>query len=431
MYARTAGKEVWKRFSIPQGCPWSMTFLGLVMTPWIRMLRAEFVLVCPRALADDLLVATGVQGEATEEEIEAEHGCAVDCTVAYLQAMGSRVSHRKCWNMASTKRIRRSLAKRPVKGCGGPFAVLTHARDLGSHLCVAKRHVAPTLTRRVQAATAVAKRLATLPGPPSRRLAVVNGKVNAMALYGAPAAPVGKQALASLRSAVVDVVDRNMPQIRAPELVLGAVFPREIDPLAHLLAGRVAALRRACALRPELLRRAQEAFACYASQGHPATTEEREGDGRWQHESDAHGPVGLLVHTCWTCHAWCDCEFVLHTIDHSSLPILTMPHQHVRPAMFAVVRTARQYDLEQRRQECKGNGAVDWRIATRHMADLADGDRALLRRILAMGIWNQRMLTKLDHNRFPDCPWCGELLASWEHIWWRCPAFEKQRCAMD
>ena len=38
--------------SIPQGCPFSMAFIALLLKPWINMMRAKGVE--PRALADDL-----------------------------------------------------------------------------------------------------------------------------------------------------------------------------------------------------------------------------------------------------------------------------------------------------------------------------------------------------------------------------------------
>ena len=40
--------------SIPQGCPFSMTMVALLMRPWVMLI--EELEVTPRVLADDLLV---------------------------------------------------------------------------------------------------------------------------------------------------------------------------------------------------------------------------------------------------------------------------------------------------------------------------------------------------------------------------------------
>ena len=47
------GEPYSQRFSIPQGCPWSMTFLTLFMHTWTLLMRGHNVRC--RTLADDLM----------------------------------------------------------------------------------------------------------------------------------------------------------------------------------------------------------------------------------------------------------------------------------------------------------------------------------------------------------------------------------------
>eukprot|EP00969_Alexandrium_andersonii_P324748 14349235-Alexandrium_andersonii.AAC.1 len=58
-YARTVGEAYVRPAAIPQGCPWSMTFIGVLMEPWIRLTLSQHPMSLPRVLADDLLLATG------------------------------------------------------------------------------------------------------------------------------------------------------------------------------------------------------------------------------------------------------------------------------------------------------------------------------------------------------------------------------------
>ncbi len=57
---RTIGSPHKERCSIPQGCPFSMAMVALLMRPWVAYM--ETLDVVPRCLADDLLFTTHVVG---------------------------------------------------------------------------------------------------------------------------------------------------------------------------------------------------------------------------------------------------------------------------------------------------------------------------------------------------------------------------------
>eukprot|EP00973_Karenia_brevis_P030818 4250662-Karenia_brevis.AAC.1 len=59
----TLGKEHQHACSIPQGCPFSMAFIALLMKPWINIMREANLE--PRVLADDLFFYASGESHAT------------------------------------------------------------------------------------------------------------------------------------------------------------------------------------------------------------------------------------------------------------------------------------------------------------------------------------------------------------------------------
>ena len=92
--ARGIGKGFKRRTGIPQGCPFSMMYIALIMRPWARMQKTEGNF--PKVLADDiLLVATGPLMLRKFADGLAE-------THQYLVDMGARIAPDKNMNFAST-----------------------------------------------------------------------------------------------------------------------------------------------------------------------------------------------------------------------------------------------------------------------------------------------------------------------------------------
>ena len=73
------------RCSIPQGCPFSMTMIALLMVPWINLMRE--LKVGPRVLADDLMfTAHGVGHRANTIR-------AMDASRHYFHDRGAKVAN--------------------------------------------------------------------------------------------------------------------------------------------------------------------------------------------------------------------------------------------------------------------------------------------------------------------------------------------------
>ena len=67
----------------------SMTWTAFMLVPWVHQLRTIHCI--PRALADDILVIA--QGQFHEERFRAGY----EATLRYMQALGLKVPHKKCF----------------------------------------------------------------------------------------------------------------------------------------------------------------------------------------------------------------------------------------------------------------------------------------------------------------------------------------------
>ena len=87
---------------IPQGCPFSMAIVALIMRPWILLMRTFSDIQC-FILADDvLIIATGVHMAETFVK-------ALNATHLYLQTMGAMVAPNKSFNFASHHKVKKWL----------------------------------------------------------------------------------------------------------------------------------------------------------------------------------------------------------------------------------------------------------------------------------------------------------------------------------
>ena len=90
------------------GCPFSMLVLTLLMTVWVRVLRALNDCVVPRMLADDLLVYASSLDQDEDSIFQTFIG-AVQCSVDFIMDMGARLSPKKCVLMTSCPSVRDRL----------------------------------------------------------------------------------------------------------------------------------------------------------------------------------------------------------------------------------------------------------------------------------------------------------------------------------
>ena len=151
----TLGQPHTHRCSIPQGCPYSMTLIALLMRPWILHMRANHL--TPRVLADDLFISASRDSHADNTT----KGMQLSRT--YFKDIGAKVADNKCFLATTCPTTRHKLKKLTWDAQGTQLKVVTHFRDLGAHVGMDRRNAASTTTQRIQNATAKVRRLKWLP----------------------------------------------------------------------------------------------------------------------------------------------------------------------------------------------------------------------------------------------------------------------------
>ena len=149
------------RCSIPQGCPFSMTLIALLMRPWIMLVRE--VGIQPRVLADDLFL----YGTRERHASAAVNGMVL--SRQYFRDIGARVADNKCFVTSTCPDTRARLRKIRWDGSGTTLPVVNDFRDLGAHVCMDQTRKTTTTNERLKRAIEVTKTLRWLPCPGKKK----------------------------------------------------------------------------------------------------------------------------------------------------------------------------------------------------------------------------------------------------------------------
>ncbi len=147
--------------SIPQGCPFSMSLIALLLRPWIMVMRE--LGVSPRALADDLFFLSEGPGHGKKAL------WAMEKSREYFSDIGAKVAEKKCLMGSTCPQTRRFFrnSKWQKRGEGiyeeGPINVSNNFRDLGCHMCLDNTGAATTTSQRIYKAVASLKKLRWIP----------------------------------------------------------------------------------------------------------------------------------------------------------------------------------------------------------------------------------------------------------------------------
>ena len=126
---------------IPQGCPFSMTFVALKMRPWIINMRKSAGIRC-YILADDVLIlGTGLK-------MISKFAGALNATHKFLHLMGAKVAPDKSYNFASCLKARNWLKETMWKHIDSSIHVISDFRYLGAHLTTRQATNSSTLDKR-------------------------------------------------------------------------------------------------------------------------------------------------------------------------------------------------------------------------------------------------------------------------------------------
>jgi hypothetical protein len=191
------GQEHRHRCSIPQGCPFSMTIIALLMRIWIEV--SKEAKVEPRTLADDLLFMT--QGpNCVQKTIEA-----MEISRSFFYDMGAKVADKKCFTFATSAKDRHNLDNHNWANKAN-IPNSSSFRDLGTHLNLTNSVNGVTLTERLRKATQMCRRLKWVKIDKAKKEHIVRANILSAGLYGAEACHANEAALNNLRSAVADTI---------------------------------------------------------------------------------------------------------------------------------------------------------------------------------------------------------------------------------
>ena len=175
------GQPFIKERSIPQGDPWSMMMLALILKPGITLLR--HLETVPRCLADDLLLLSRGPGHAQRTSQ------GLSSLLAYLKLIGVIVSTAadKTFVFSERREDREWLEARQWPWLTPPhthIAVQTDWRDLGAHIDTSLRRVNITGNLRLSRAASSAAGIGSLGLGLAESSSLVVAKVIPMGLYG-------------------------------------------------------------------------------------------------------------------------------------------------------------------------------------------------------------------------------------------------------
>ncbi len=154
---KTIGQVHQDRASLPQGCPFSMTMVALLLKPWVSVMHQANV--TPRCLADDLLII------ATGNHHQSRYINAMNLSRQFFHDIGAKVADKKCFSFAGDTKTREFLANYRWNDHSLQIPTVCNFRDIGAHLNLSSTNNGKTLTDRMAKATHMVKRLRWLPAP--------------------------------------------------------------------------------------------------------------------------------------------------------------------------------------------------------------------------------------------------------------------------
>lgn len=149
---------------------------------------------------------------------------------------------------------------------GQDLDVLTHTRDLGTHLFLNVALIGSSVNDRIKESTKTIDKISRLPFTTNVKATLIRVSVFAKALYGIEAAPCTASCVVKLRTLVVNAVGPHS-SMRSPGLVfMAAADGDDLDPVAQVASLRPTTMRRLLAWYPSLKPEAEQLLEFYLEQ---------------------------------------------------------------------------------------------------------------------------------------------------------------------
>ena len=224
------GRPYSRPCSIPQGCPFSMTLLALLLRPWLLVIKT-YNHVIPRTLADDLSLWAKRQSypqqrflqalqqppkaqthldqpieETTDQLWWEEWARAVEATLHYLRRIGAKAAHSKSLLLTNCRTTRKLLRNTKWEAGQHCMPVVLKARDLGAFLNTTQQKLGGTTVSRMTEALIDIRNIERLPRPKPVLARMIATKALAKAFYGSETTQPRKKDLTTLASACASAV---------------------------------------------------------------------------------------------------------------------------------------------------------------------------------------------------------------------------------
>ncbi len=431
--ANGLGKPYKKICSIPQGCPFSMLFISLLLRPLVLFVEFTCPNVTIRILADDILIIQ-------EGDDISQFKQAYDCVHFFLINMGAKLAPHKSYLFSTAPNLRKWLSQHTWTHIKSKVQVIHSFRDLGAHLNFSRLHVATTLTMRMTDAIATVNRIRWLPHELHQKITfIINGAL-AKGLYGCEIAPVNEGVLAKLTSAIAKVVGPS--SAKACNSIVFGIPPdnKEAEPDANIFMRRCILFRRSIAKKPHLLQVAQQIFDAYAEIdyvgifhshdelanlyfGAPAGHEKR---NLFKPSVTPQGPIGLLLFSANLYTSAFSREFVLSQHRETSIDIINDPFQFVKPLVRGFIVNSRSRFAAFTRTDLTSELEIDFGTVNRALDKIDKETRPIVTSLVCLATWDHVTLARVDQleiDQIIKCPHCECTQPDFMH-YFRCPAFK-------
>ena len=356
------GRPYLRRCGIPQGCPFSMAMVALIMRPWILLMRTFEGITCC-ILADDVLIL------ATGKQMARNFSKALDATHTFLHDMGAKVAPTKSLNFATHRSVKAWLGKKVWAGIGTTVKVVDDLRYLGAHITTTYDCMSGTLEDRISKAITLLQRLRYCPASVETKVRAITTKVYAAGLYGVEATQISTAKVAKLSAAVIDAFRSRNNSHNADRFYTTLTTDKnDLDPMAQVLVRRVLQIRRTSKKRPEAEAKFKRTLKKYAvkhkeakgewpcwyypdeeeaagktfvfppEQPHPST---KEHDQHWSRSIVPVGPIGLLIEAALWHGMAIDDRLNLRQKAEQHIDILEVPYQSLKKLTLQAAAIAR------------------------------------------------------------------------------------------
>ena len=448
------GTPFFRICGIPQGCPFSMAIVALIMRPWILLMRTFLGIQC-YILADDVLIL------ATGRKMVFNFAAALNTTHTFLHKMGARVAPDKSHNFASHPKAKAWLQEVEWEGVGQKIDVETDFRYLGAHVTTRSRITSTTLDDRFGKAIAQLKRLRYCPAGVDAKIKVIHAKVYAGALYGVEAAQVTPSKLAKLSAAVIDAFRSRNDNHNADRFyATTTIATKDLDPVIQVFSRRAMQIRRTAYKQPhakeqikEILQKyvakhrrgeqkpkwyhgpansgtESEAFQFPIEQPHPSTKEHA---GDWDADINAQGPVGLLVESILWHGMAIDDDFNIWQKGEPPIDLFNVPYQNLKLLIMeaaARARTRAEWLRDTGNVESKEIREID-RDLSQVDKELTEEEKGVVRTALMGGNQAKCEIAKYNEDIDKTCNYCKEADSTTGHVRWVCSYFKQSRQDLD